>query len=349
MAQVASRAQTRSGTDWPGPFIAADVGGTFARVGLVERPDPRDLALSLRHYKTYRCADYPGLSAILRDFIAALGGAPVRRGAIASAGYPLGDELIHTNLPWPVVIKAIRDELGFRDLSLINDFAAIAHAVRHVRDEDMTLLSRAATPASDGPIVVLGPGTGLGAAVLIPGKTVPAVLTTEAGHASFAATSDRELEIVAVLRRQFEHVSNERVLSGPGLVNVYEALCGLRATAVVHQAPEDVTAAALEGSDAAAREALDVFCGLMGSIAGDLALYYGAHGGVYLAGGILPRIKQFLLGSSFMERFLRKGRLGTLLERVPVKLIEHGQLGVLGAASWYLDSHRETDEGRSAV
>lgn len=346
MVQAASRAKTRSGT--AEPFIAADVGGTFARVGLVEDADPVDLALSLQQYKTYRCADYPGLAAILRDFVASLGGLPVRRGAIASAGYPLGDELIHTNLPWPVMIHAIRDELGFRDLSLINDFAAIAHAVRHVRDADMTLLSRAARPASSGPIVVLGPGTGLGAAVLIPGEPAATVLTTEAGQAAFAATTDRELEIVATLRRQFEHVSNERVLSGPGLVNVYGALSQLRSSAPLHHAPEDVTAAALDGRDACAREALEVFCGLMGSVAGDLALYYGAHGGVYLAGGILPRIKQFLLGSSFLERFLHKGRLGALLERVPVKLIEHGQLGVLGAASWYLDRRRTTDEGRSA-
>jgi glucokinase len=336
----------RSGT--PEPFIAADVGGTFARVGLVENADPANLALSLHQYKTYRCADYPGLGAILRDFLASLGGVPVRRGAIASAGYPLGDELIHTNLPWPVVIPEIRNELGFRDLSLINDFAAIAYAVRHVRDEDMTLLSRAARPASDGPVVVLGPGTGLGAAVLIPGEPAGTVLTTEAGQAAFAATTEREVQIVAVLRRQFEHVSIERVLSGPGLVNVYGAICNLQGAAAMHRAPEDVTAAALEGRDALAREALEVFCGLMGSVAGDLALYYGAHGGVFLAGGILPRIKQFLLDSTFPERFLRKGRLGALLERVPVKLIEHGQLGVLGAASWYLDAQRTTDEGRTA-
>ena len=346
MGQAATRAQTRSGAGWPGPFIAADVGGTYARVGLIEQGASPATALSLHQYKTYLCADYPGLGAILRDFIATLGGVAVQRGAIASAGYPLGDEVIHSNLPWPVVIHEIRDELGFSDLSLINDFAAIAHAVRHVRPEDMTLVSRVAAPAVAGPIVVLGPGTGLGAAVLMPGKDAPTVLTTEAGQASFAATTDRELEIVALLRRQFEHVSNERVLSGPGLMNVYGALCTLRGERARLRAPEDVSAAATgqpaAQPDACAREALEVFCGLMGSVAGDLALYYGAHGGVYLAGGILPRIKQFLLGSRFMERFLRKGRLGSLLERVPVKLIEHGQLGVLGAASWYLDTHRET-------
>jgi glucokinase len=331
------------------PFIAADIGGTFARVGLVEQFDPRSRTPELHQYQTYRCADYPSLAAILRDFLDSLGGLAVRRGAIGSAGYPLGNELIHTNLPWPVVIDEIRAEIGFNDLSLINDFAAIAHGVRHVKNEDMYLLSRAATPAAEGPIVVLGPGTGLGASVLIPSEGGSAVLTTEAGQASFAPSSDRELEIFTVLRRQFEHVSNERVMSGPGLVNVYSALCELRGTMAVHRAPEEVTAAALDGSDALAREALETLCGLMGSVAGDLALYYGAHGGVYLAGGILPRIKQFLLTSSFMERFLRKGRLGTLLERVPVKLIEHGQLGVLGAASWYLDTHRETDQGRNGI
>jgi glucokinase len=128
------------------------------------------------------------------------------------------------------------------------------------------------------------------------------------------------------------------VLSGPGLVNLYTALSTLRGTRPTLSVPTAITAAALGGSDAVAREALDVFCGLLGSVVGNLVLLFGARGGVFLAGGILPHIQHYLLQSSFAARFLDKGPMRAMLERVPVNLIEHGQLGVIGAASWYLES-----------
>lgn len=337
MGQVVSQVGARAAARQRLPFIAADVGGTFARLGLVTRLDEARRAVP-NPFRTYRCADYPSLEAIFREFLASLGGLTVRNGAVASAGYPLGGKLIQTNLPWPVDIARIREDLGFHDLTLINDFTAIAYGTQFLEPREMTTLSTVSAPVAPGPILVLGPGTGLGASVLIPGKGTPTVLTTEAGQAAFAPTSALELELLALLRERFEHVSIERVLSGPGLVNLYSALSSLRSSPPRHRTPEDISAAALGGGDAVARDALEAFCGLMGSVAGDLALLYGAHGGVFLAGGILPRLKDFLFGSRFLERFVSKGPMRSLLERVPVRLIEDGQLGVIGAASWYLDT-----------
>jgi glucokinase len=338
LSQVGSTSRSQSRL----PFVAADVGGTFARLGLVSTLNNDGRPVSLDPFRTFRCAEYPSLGAIFRDFLAGIPSLRVRHGAVASAGYPLGEAVLHTNLPWPVDVGALRRDLGFADLSLINDFAAIAYGTQFVEPADMITLSAVTTPVVNGPRIVLGPGTGLGGAALIPGRHAPSVLSTEVGQASFAPTTDLELEILAVLRKRFSHVSIERVVSGPGLVNIYAALATLRGETARHGTPEEVSAAALSGGDALAHEALGVFCGAMGSVAGDLALLYGAHGGVHLAGGILPRIKDFLGGSDFMDRFKAKGAMSALLERVPVKLIEHGQLGAIGAASWYLDSQPET-------
>jgi glucokinase len=186
----------------------------------------------------------------------------------------------------------------------------------------------------------VGPGTGLGAAVRIPTADGSVVLATEAGHAAFAPASDCEIEILRILRRKDSHIETERLLSGPGLFNIYTALCELRGVDAKLSEPAAITQTALDGSDTTAREALDVFCGLLGSVIGDFVLMYGPRGGVYLAGGILPRIKDYLIKSDFYARFLDKGAMRPVLERVPVMLVEYGQLGVLGAAGWYLAHHR---------
>jgi len=192
-------------------------------------------------------------------------------------------------------------------------------------------------PAASGPALVMGPGTGLGSAVLLPGHPRAQVLATEAGQVSLAPGNEREIEILRLFRRERAHVSFEDALSGPGLLKLYGALCELRGSPSRLLTPAEVTAAALAGSDGAAVEALEVFCGLLGSFVGDLVLLYGARGGVYLAGGILPQIQPFLLSSSFAERYFNKGVMRAYLQQVPVRLIEHGQLGVIGAAGWFLD------------
>lgn len=318
------------------PFIAADVGGTHVRIGLVRASGDPAHPVEVLKYRKYVCAQYPGLAEIIEDFVAGLDGVTVAEGAIASAGYALDDgSLITVNLPWRVSLEDIRARLGFRAFRLVNDFEAVAHAAAYVDASEVLQLTGPDT-APPGPTLVVGPGTGLGAAVWIPTAQGPVVLATEAGQAALTTGTELEMALLRQMLGQRSHVPVEYALSGPGLMHLHDALCALHGEASGYHTPDAITAAALAGEDERARESLGVFCGLLGSTVGDMALLYGVQGGIYLAGGILPQIREFVLRSSFVERFLNKGPMREALERIPVKLVEHGQLGVIGAASWYL-------------
>ena len=326
-------------------FIAADVGGTHARLGTVraggEAGGLRGGTLQVANYRRYACAAYPSLAGILAEYIGTLDAdSQISQVVIGLPGYALDGVVINTNLPWPVSIAQMREELALDAIELVNDFEAVAHAVPRIDPAETVVVAAGSGETLRKPVIVVGPGTGLGAALRIPHGSRDLVLATEAGQAAFAPTTDLEIEILRVLRRKNSHVSVEHLLSGPGLMNLYAALCALRGEAPSLHAPVEISDAALRAGDSAAAQALHAFCGLMGSIVGDLVLTTGAQGGVYLAGGILPQIRDFLLKSGFTARFLDKGAMRTVLERVPVRLIEHGQLGVIGAASWHLDHLR---------
>lgn len=309
------------------PFIAADVGGTHARLGLVRAGEG---TLKIEQFRQYACAEYPSLAAILRDFATASGAVPAHA-TIAIAGVLDGDSVVSANLPWLVSVEATRREARLEQLAVVNDFEALAWAVPHV---DATAATRLCGPveAEDGPVLVLGPGTGLGAALWLPGSP-PRVLPSEAGHAALAPGTARELALLGELLKRWPHVDTDRVLSGPGLLNAYTGLCAIDGVAPRVDTPVGVTAAAQEGSDPHAVEALRTFCALLGSFAGDLVVTFGARA-VYLAGGIPARIAPFLRDSDFAARFGNKGVLADMVGRVPVWLVEHGELGVIGAAAW---------------
>lgn len=320
------------------PFIAADVGGTHARLGLVQvRPGGK---VDVIDYRRYACAEYPTLAAIIDDFAGAYE-ADRTHAVVAIAGRLVGDTLINSNLPWAVSVERTRREAGIAYLALLNDFEAVACAMPYI---DVGAMTRVCGPlqAGDGPALVLGPGTGFGASLCLP-RTLQQgasrrVLASEAGHASLAVGTERELALVQRLLKRWPHVDNERVLSGPGLVNTYAALCELDGGTPALDTPEAIAAAAQNGADAHALETLRTFCALLGSLAGDLALTFGADA-VYLAGGIPAQIRPFLLDSDFAARFRNKGVLGEVLGRVPVWLVDHGQLGLVGAAAWYHERH----------
>ena len=324
-------------------FIAADVGGTHVRIGLVRGSHDPGEPVRMLEYRKYACADHAGLGDIVADFLAGLGSTRVTRAVIASAGYALEDGTVITNnLPWRLSLADLRTRLGFDDVRLVNDFEAVAHAAAQVDASQVLQLTGPAIAPARGPTLILGPGTGLGAAVWIPVGARAVVLATEAGQAALTAGNALEMALLAEMLKTRTHVPVEHALSGPGLLNLHAALCAVRSAAPSgYTHPGQVTAAALSGEDALARESLDVFCGLLGSVVGDMALLYGVQGGVYLAGGILPRIRDFLIHSRFVARFLNKGTMREALERVPVKLVEHGQLGVVGAAKWYLEQQQE--------
>ncbi|RDZ26673.1 glucokinase [Lysobacter silvisoli] len=318
------------------PFIAADVGGTHTRVGLVRAGAAGEHAVTVLAHRKYVCADYPSLSAILADFLAGAGaGAGADRVAIACAGVVLDDAVINSNLPWRISLSELRRELGLREVQFINDFQAAAHAAQCMAPGDSTLLTPGVTESAPGPVLVIGPGTGLGAAVRIPFRGATVVLPTESGHTAFAPGNAREIEILRWMRQRGAHVSTEHLVSGPGLVNLYDALCAIDGAAPSLRAPAAITQAARRG-DATAREAVLTFCALLGGVIGDLTVVSGAKS-VFIAGGILPQLKDFLDASEFRERLLNKGAMRPVLERVPVRLIENEQLGVIGAASWYLE------------
>lgn len=330
-----------------GALIAADVGGTHARVALVECGRAQRPPFSIGQYRKYACADFPSLASIIASFRDEVAQAPAECVALAIAGYVVDDALINVNLPWSVSISGLRAALGVRELAIVNDFEAVAHAIGHVDDADALLLSGPTAP-QQGPVLVVGPGTGLGAAVRIAQPDGLLVLPTEVGQATLAATTDIEFDVLREMRRGSGRVLVENVLSGTGLVNLYDALRALHGAPPQALSPAQISAAALDGSDALAARTVEVFCGWFGSLLGDLTLLYGAQGGIYLAGGVLPHIRQSLLRSSFVERFLDKGAMREALARTPVRLVEHAQLGVIGATSWYLDRNRKMARGAHA-
>ena len=320
-------------------IIGADVGGTYARLGWT-RLDGNG-ALSVRGFRKYTCAEHPSLAAILRDYADWLAretdAPPIAHAVVAIAGVLDGDgnTLLNTNLAWPVSLAATRRESGMQTLVLINDFVAVAQAMAHAEADSLHLICGDPEQVAPGPAVVLGPGTGLGVAVYLPGGK-PSVLPSEAGHAALAGSSALEQDVLRLLSRRYTHIDNERILSGPGLITLYTCLCELRGSVPQWQSPAELVAAARSGSDVLATESVDVFCAWLGSLAGDLALTFGARA-VYLTGGITGHISDFLHAGGFQQRFLAKDRLSQALRHVPVWRVEHGELGVLGALAWHVD------------
>lgn len=333
-------------------FIAADVGGTNARVSVV-RADAKG-ELHVLSWQRYPCADYPSLAAILAEFVE---DHPAREGidcmVIASAGVVLDDEVINSNLPWRIKLAELRNCLHLRELHVVNDFAAAAHGVGRLGAADTRLLTPGVDAATTGPALVVGAGTGLGAAVRIPTGHGVVVLPTEAGMAAFAPGNAREMEILAWLRKQgHRHVCTEQLLSGPGLMNLYRALAELRSAPATLQTPAQIVQAAQQ-DEALALEAVLTFCDVLGSVIGDLAMIASAQS-VYVAGGVVPQLLDFLPRSEFHARLVDKGAMRAVQERIPVRLVENEKLGVLGAASWYLQhvharDHREQATPRPAT
>ncbi len=310
-------------------MLAADVGGTHARVGLVDGAHPAGAAGVLA-YERYAGADWPGLTEILADFLARHPDHAVTEASIAVAGYVRDGMLVAENLRWPVRLAELRERLGLQRLRVVNDFEALAYATQYLEDRESIALIEAAS--AGGPIAVVGPGTGLGCALLLPGERGATVLPSEGGHIAIAPGTEKEMALLQLLARDRDYVHTGHVLSGPGLVNLYRALAELDGLPAVHAEPERITAAALDGGDALALETLQLFCAMLGGFVGDLAVLYKASGGVFLAGGILPQLGDFLPRSEFRSRFFNKGVMREFLAGVPVRLIEHGRLGVLGAA-----------------
>lgn len=292
--------------------LLADIGGTNTRLAVLS-PDGRE-----GHAQTCRNADFGSLAALLRDYLSTLP-AETRpaRGALAVACPVDGDAVRLTNLDWRFSIAELGAALKLAPLHVINDFTAVALAVPRLQPVDWVPIG-GGTAVPDSPIGVIGPGTGLGVSGLVPaGGGSWVALAGEGGHASLAAATAQEAAILDALRRRHGHVSAERVVSGPGLLDLYHLMAGKPNQL---KSAEEVTGRANDGY-VMAQEALGLFFSFLGNVAGNLALTLGARGGVYLAGGILPRMAEALAASAFRERFVAKGRFRAYLEAIPTRLI----------------------------
>src|SRR5690606_18294475 len=284
----------------------------------------------------YAVADFPSLGDAARHYLDSDGtGTGVRRGVFAVAGRVEGGHARITNHPWTIQATRIRAMLGFDDVRLINDFAAQSMAIPALQGTDLATLGGVQwtpdTEAVDRTYAIIGPGTGLGVGVLVvrDGRYWP--LETEGGHASFPPGTPEEIAILQQLSEQFGRVSNERLVCGPGLVNIHRALSEIAGVDPGPMQPEDVTAGAA-ARDPRCMRTIDVFCAVFGAIAGDLVLTTGAWDGVFLTGGLVPRMLDALRHSGFRQRFEHKGRFAPNMARVPSTAVLHPQAGLLGCA-----------------
>jgi glucokinase len=294
--------------------LLADIGGTNARFAiLADGTVDRVAHMAVRDYDSFREA----LSAYL-------GGVPeasaIRTAILAASGVVQNGCCALTNNSWVIDAAELRAARGFSTVRLINDFEAVAWSLPVLaRDKLLQLGGR--QPVAGAPLAALGPGTGLGMAVNIPHATGYLVLSSEGGHATLAGCSSREDAVIAYLRQRFGHVSAERVLSGHGLENLHEALAALDNLMLPRRSAAEITQAGIEGSCPTSRAAIDMFCAMLGTVAGSLALTLGAKGGIFVAGGIVRHMPEYFVSSPFRARFEQKGRFRKYLEPIPAYLI----------------------------
>ena len=306
--------------------LVGDVGGTNARLALCEVENG-----AISQAKTFSTADYDSLEAVIRFYLDEQQ-QEITDGCIAIA-CPITDDWVEmTNHDWAFSTSKMKANLGFEHLEIINDFTAVSMAIPMLSDQDVMQFG-GGSAVKDKPVAVYGAGTGLGVAHLVHVDRRWVSLPGEGGHVDFAANSEEEDLILEVLRAELGHVSAERVLSGAGLVNLYRAIVKSDDREPENLKPKDVSQRALEDSCTDCRRALAMFCVIMGRFGGNLALNLGTFGGVYIAGGIVPRFLEFFKSSGFRAAFEDKGRFKDYVQGIPVFLITHDKPGLLGAGA----------------
>jgi glucokinase len=320
-----------TGPAFEAPRLLADIGGTYARFTLESAPGVFERAATLR------CADHEDFQAAVKAYLATLPPGRLQHAAVAIANPVEGDQVRMTNYHWQFSIEAVREQLGFDTLVVVNDFTALAMALPRLSLADKRQVG-GGQARERSVIGILGSGSGLGVSGLIPADDGYIALGTEGGHTSFSPRDERELAILNFAWKSLPHVSFERLLSGPGLELIYRALAeraGARAASGL-SAPE-ITRRALAGSDAICVDTLEAFCAMLGTAAANLAVTLGALGGIYIGGGIVPRLGEHFDRSGFRKRFEDKGRFSDYLAQIPTWVITaenatfHGVSAILAA------------------
>ena len=319
-------------------IVSVDVGGTHARFALAEVEAGR--VVELGETVTLKTAEHASFQTAWEDFGRINGGSLPRAASIAIAG-PVEGELIKlTNNPWIIRPALICEKLNVDHYTVVNDFGAVGHAVAQAADEHFLHLCGPDVPLPPtGTISIMGPGTGLGVAHVWRDAAGYHVQSTEGGHVDFAPLDSIEDSILARLRKRHRRVSVERVVAGPGISDIYEALAAMEGRAVQQHDDKTIWQLGTSGEDSLAAAAIDRFCLSLGSVAGDIALAQGGSS-VVIAGGLGLRIKDTLVRSGFAERFTAKGRFEGLMASLPVKLITHPQPGLFGAAAAFAQQHQ---------
>jgi len=313
-----------------GPLLIADIGGTNARFALAGND-----TVGFSDAMTLQCSDFPSSVAAIRHYLEQVSAPSPSAICLAAAGPVIGDALKVTNNHWNLSVDELRSEFEIGAVKLLNDFEAIAWSIPHIKSrflESVGQVSHQALPADSFTVAIVGPGTGLGTGGLCSRDGLLTPLVGEGGHIGFAPKSKIQIEILEVLREKFERVCVERLISGSGIENIYWALNVLRGDKRRHLSAADIFAAAGEGTDPVAADATQLFFEVLGQVAGDIALVFGALDGVYLAGGIVKRYPEMLHISGFRNAFESKGRHRSMMERIPTRLITYDEPGLLGAA-----------------
>ncbi|MEZ5831051.1 MAG: glucokinase [Dongiaceae bacterium] len=306
-----------------GDLLVADIGGTNARFAL------SDADGSLHDVRVLSAASFPSLDDAITSYFAGLTRPRPTRACFAVACPAHGPEIKFTNSPWRFVKADLRKKFAFERFAVINDFEALAASVPSLSGAQLaTLRAGTADPASV--CLVIGPGTGLGVGAYVPaGKGAWAVISGEGGHVAFAPNTEQEIRLWRRMREKYGRVSAERVLNGAGLVNVYRFIASEAGQEVGEIDAPEVSRRALAGEETAANAVL-MFFDMLGSVTGDLALAFGSRGGVYIGGGITPKLLDFARRSNFIDRFLDKGRVATMLQSMPIWVILEERAALYG-------------------
>ncbi|MEX6634756.1 glucokinase [Hyphococcus lacteus] len=301
-------------------IIVADLGGTHARFALGRREKG---TITLSKIRQFKVRDYSSVDEVAAEFLRGADAKPAI-GCFAMAGPVLDETVKFTNSPWVLGSAEIKRALGLASFKVVNDFEALASGVRLLTDDDFEII-KSGHGDPEKPTLIIGPGTGLGQAISVKRK----IIATEGGHVLFAPIGAAQKAVIEKLEMRFHRVSVERLLSGNGLVEIYCALSGVD---IGLWSGEAVTAAARSGGDQFAVEAVSMFCEMLGQAVGDAVLATGALGGVILAGGILPQMRELLNESAFVERFNDKAEMSKYMSSIPVRLIIRDNVALLGAA-----------------
>lgn len=306
--------------------LVADIGGTNARFGLVDGPDNLPYQV-----ESYRCCDFKDLYSAVDAYIKSLSMPGPSQAVFSLATSIDSDQLSMTNNSWSFSVRNLCKSLDFNSLKVINDFTALSLALPGLKEDDYRQLGGGSSKA-DQPRAIIGPGTGLGISAIIKVGSQWWPIQGEGGHVSYGPLDTNEAEVVNVIRRQFGHVSAERLVSGPGILLLYRTICGLENQPIIATSPQEITSMALQKKCPVAERTLSMFCAILGSVAGNLALTLGAKGGVYVGGGIPPQLGQYFVQSDFRKRFEQHGRFTQYLEKIPTYVLQSTHLALKGAA-----------------